>query len=269
MDPYRYRPGRSPLLVSIPHAGTQVPPEMAARMTEAAQALPDTDWHVDRLYDFLEDLDASVLAATQSRFVIDLNRAPDGAPLYPGASNTELCPTTTFDEQPVYRAGEGPDEAEVAARRARVWRPYHERLQAALEAIKARHGVALLWDAHSIRSRVPRFFEGRLPDLNFGTGGGATADPELVARLADVATASGYSHAVNGRFKGGYITRAYGRPAEGAHAVQLELSQIIYMDEAPPYGFREDLAAGIRPALRRLLESAVNWVYRRGRLARG
>jgi N-formylglutamate deformylase len=267
MDPYRYRPGSAPLLVSIPHAGTDVAPEIAARMTEAARALPDTDWHVDRLYDFLEDLGASVLAAAQSRYVIDLNRPPDGEPLYPGASNTELCPATTFDEQAVYRTGQGPDEAEVVARRARVWRPYHERLQAELEAIRARHGFALLWDAHSIRSRVPRFFEGRLPDLNFGTGGGATADPGLVARLADVATASDYSHAVNGRFKGGYITRAYGRPAEGVHAVQLELSQIIYMDEAPPYGFRENLAAGIRPVLRQLLESALDWAHRRGRLA--
>jgi N-formylglutamate deformylase len=234
---------------------------MAARMTEAARALPDTDWHVDRLYDFLEDLDASVLTATQSRFVIDLNRAPDGAPLYPGASNTELCPTTTFDELPVYRAGQGPDEAEIEARRARVWRPYHERLRAELAAIKARHGVALLWDAHSIRSRVPRFFEGRLPDLNFGSGGGVTADPELLGRLAEVAGGSGYTQAVDGRFKGGYITRAYGRPGDGIHAVQLELSQVVYMDEAPPYGFREDLAAGIRPVLRRLLERAQDWLH--------
>jgi N-formylglutamate deformylase len=270
MDPYRYRQGRSPLLVSIPHAGTQVPPEIVARMSEAAQALPDTDWHVDRLYDFLGELGASVLAATQSRYVVDLNRAPDGKPLYPGASNTELCPASTFDEQPVYRAGQGPDEAEVEARRARVWRPYHERLQAELEAIRARHGIALLWDAHSIRSRVPRFFEGRLPDLNFGTGGGATADPGLTDRLAGVAAAArGYSHAVNGRFKGGYITRAYGRPAEGVHAIQLELSQIIYMDEAPPYGFREDLAAGIRPVLRLLLENALDWAHHQGRLAPG
>jgi N-formylglutamate deformylase len=260
MDPYRYRPGRSALLVSIPHAGTQVPPAVAARMTEAARALPDTDWHVDRLYDFLEDLDASVLAATQSRFVIDLNRAPDGAPLYPGASNTELCPTTTFDELPVYRTGQEPDEAEIETRRTQVWRPYHERLQAELDAIKARHGIALLWDAHSIRSRVPRFFEGRLPDLNFGSGGGVSADPALLGRLAEVARTSGYTQAVDGRFKGGYITRAYGRPDEGVHAVQLELSQVIYMDEAPPYGFREDLAAGLRPVLRQLLERGLDWL---------
>jgi len=260
MEPYRFTAGSGPLLVSMPHVGTFVPPEIAARMTAAARALPDTDWHVDRLYDFLGELGASAIAATQSRYVIDLNRAPDGRPLYPGASNTELCPTTTFDDEAVYRDGQGPDEDEAAARRAAVWRPYHARLEAELAAIRQRHGVALLWDAHSIRSRVPRFFEGRLPDLNFGTGGGITADPSLVDALAEVAAGNrAYSHVVDGRFKGGYITRNYGDPAGGVQAVQLELSQITYMDEAPPYGFREDLAAGIRPLLRALLEAALEW----------
>jgi N-formylglutamate deformylase len=263
MEPFRFTAGGAPLLVSMPHVGTFVPPEIAARMTAAARALPDTDWHVDRLYNFLGELGASVLAASHSRYVIDLNRAPDGRPLYPGASNTELCPTTTFDDEALYRSGQGPDEDEVAARREAVWRPYHARLEAELAAIRARHGVALLWDAHSIRSRVPRFFEGRLPDLNFGTGGGITADARLVGALAEVAAGAGsYSHVVDGRFKGGYITRHYGDPAGGAHAVQLELSQINYMDEAPPYSFREDLAAGLRPVLNDLLVAALAWARR-------
>ena len=265
MDPYRFTGGTAPLLVSMPHVGTEVPEAQAARMTEAGLGLADTDWHVDRLYDFLGELGASVISATQSRYVIDLNRPADGKPLYPGASNTELRPTTTFDEQPIYRAGEEPDEAEVALRRRFVWRPYHDRLRAELDAIKARHGLAILWDAHSIRSRVPRFFEGRLPDLNLGTGGGVTADPELIARLASRAGAdSSYSHVVDGRFKGGAITRSYGDPAAGFHAVQLELSQITYMDEDPPYGFREDLATGIRPMLRGLLEAALEWARKLG-----
>lgn len=259
MEIYRFTPGDSPLLVSMPHVGTQVPPEIAARFTPDAAPLPDTDWHVDRLYDFLDALGAARLQATQSRYVIDLNRAPDNRPLYAAARNTELCPSTTFADQPIYRAGAAPDAAEIAARRAAFWQPYHDRLRGALEDIRVRHGIAVLWEAHSIRSRVPRFFAGRLPDLNLGTAGGASADAGLLARLAAVAGESGHSHAVDARFQGGYITRTYGDPAQGIHAVQLELSQITYMDEDPPFAFREDLAAKIRPVLRRLVETARDW----------
>ena len=262
-EPFAFMTGGSPLLVSMPHVGTALPEAIAARMTEIAKTVPDTDWHVDRLYDFLGDLDASVIAATQSRYVIDLNRAPDDRPLYPGASNTGLCPTTTFDQAPIYLDGWEPDVAEIAARKDRVFRPYHARLGRALAAIMERHGYALLWEAHSIRSRVPRFFEGRLPDLNLGSASGASADPELIVRLSQVAeiegAAAGYSYVLDGRFKGGYITRSFGDPAQRVHAVQLELSQITYMDEAPPFSFRDDLAAGIRPVLRRLLETALDW----------
>jgi len=259
MQAFHFIPGDSPLLVSMPHVGTGVPPEIAARLTPEAAALPDTDWHVDQLYDFLDTLGAARLQATQSRYVIDLNRAPDDRPLYAAARNTELCPTTTFAEQPIYRSGAAPDATETAARRAAYWRPYHDRLRSALDEVRARHGVAVLWEAHSIRSRVPRFFAGRLPDLNLGTAGGKSAAAALLSRLTAVAAESGYSHAVNGRFQGGYITRAYGNPARGIHAVQLELSQITYMDEDPPFVFRENLAAGTRPVLRRLLETALDW----------
>ena len=259
-EPFTFKAGTAPLLVSMPHVGTHLPAGIAGRMTEVAKTVPDTDWHVDRLYDFLDELDASTLAATRSRYVIDLNRAPDDRLLYPGASNTGLCPTTTFAEEAIYLDGREPDAAEIEARRAAVFRPYHARLEAELAAIRARHGVVLLWEAHSIRSRVPRFFEGRLPDLNLGTAGGRSADSGLIARVAAVAEAAGgYSHALDGRFKGGYITRAYGDPGAGVHAVQLELSQITYMDEDPPFGFRDDLAAGIRPVLRRFLETALAW----------
>ena len=260
MDIYAFTPGTTPLLISMPHCGTWLPPELRPRLTEAAQALPDTDWHVDRLYDFAAGLGAGVLRATHSRYVIDLNRPPDDRPLYPGASNTELVPTTLFDEGPVYRPGAAPDAAEIAERRARYWRPYHDRLAAELAALKERFGVVLLFDAHSIRSVVPRFFAGRLPDLNLGTGDGRSAAADLTASLVEVASeAEGYSAVLNGRFKGGYITRTYGRPAENIHAVQLELAQATYMDEDPPYGFREDKAATIRPVLRRLLEAMLGW----------
>lgn len=260
MDIFKFSEGTAPLLVSIPHCGTYVPEDLAARMTPEALPLPDTDRHVDRLYDFAGGLGASVLAATHSRYVIDLNRSPDNAPLYPGADNTGLCPTTTFAREPIYRAGEEPDEAEVSRRTDACWRPYHERLAGELARIRGSHGFALLFDAHSIRSEVPRFFAGRLPDLNLGTADGASADAGLVARLEAIGRdADGYTSVLDGRFKGGYITRSYGRPAEGVHAVQLELSGITYMDEDPPYAWREDRATRIRPVLRSLLEAMLAW----------
>jgi N-formylglutamate deformylase len=231
-------------------------------MTDIARTVPDTDWHMPRLYDFLGDLDVSVLQATHSRYVIDLNRAPDNRALYAGASNTELCPLQTFDMRPIYRDGESPGDDEVARRRQTYWQPYHDRLAAELAAMKARHGIALLWDAHSIRSEVPRFFEGRLPDLNLGTADGKAAAASLLDILTAVARDAGhlgYSHAANGRFKGGYITRSHGNPEAGVHAVQLELSEITYMDEDPPFAFREDLAEKVRPVLSGLIQTMLAW----------
>jgi N-formylglutamate deformylase len=257
MEPFLFHAGTSPLLVSMPHIGTHIPLRLAENMTAAALELPDTDWHVDRLYDFLPALGASVLRATYSRYVIDLNRSPDGEALYAGARNTELCPTSLFDDRPIYRQpDQAPDAAAIAERRALFWQPYHNRLAAELAAIKARHGYALLFDAHSIRSHVPRFFEGRLWDINLGTGDGIAASPAIAEAVTVAAReAAGYSSTLNGRFKGGYITRHYGRPAERIEALQLELSQIVYMEEEPPFHFRDDLAAQVRPSLRRILEA--------------
>lgn len=259
-DTYIFTAGTSPLLVSMPHVGTLVPDALARRLTPAALQLPDTDWHVDRLYDFLPALGAGVLRATHSRILVDLNRPPDGRPLYPGASNTELCPTTLFDDGAVYLPGQAPDETEIEERVERYWRPYHDRLAAELAALRDRHGYVLLFDAHSIRSVVPRFFAGRLPDINLGTASGAAAPRTLAERLLATAKASDRCTSVlDGRFTGGYITRRYGRPGEAVHAVQLELSQIVYMEEAPPFRFREDLANGIRPVLRAIVEAMLAW----------
>lgn len=267
MAPYLYRPGTTPLLVSMPHCATALLPGMAGRMNPLARRLPDTDWHIARLYAFASALGASLLVAGYSRYVIDLNRAPDGAPLYPGADNTELCPVRCFDNTPIYLQNEVPQPAEVDARRERVWRPYHARLRTALEELRDRHGLALLFDAHSIRSRVPRFFEGQLPDLNLGTASGSSCAPELRRALTGILEgAPEHTHVVDGRFKGGYITRAYGRPAEGVHAVQLELSQRTYMDEDFPYAYRESRAAGVHGTLRALLEAMLAWA---GRLSAG
>jgi len=258
MDLFRFRRGTSPLLVSVPHAGTYLPEAIRARLTEAAIALPDTDWHVDRLYDFLDDLGASVLVATHSRYVIDLNRPPDNANLYPGQDTTGLVPIDTVARAIVYLPGETPGGPEVVARREQYWQPYHAQIERELQRLRAEHGYALLWDAHSIPSEVPRFFPGRLPDLNVGTNGGASCAPAIEATVfAAAERAAGYSAVLNGRFKGGYITRHYGRPAERIHAIQLELSQRTYMNEPPPFEFREDLAAQVRPALRAMLETCL------------
>jgi N-formylglutamate deformylase len=265
MDAFRFASGSIPLLVSMPHVGTHIPDRFALRMTDSARAVPDTDWHVDRLYDFLGEIGAAVIKATHSRFVIDLNRPPDSAPLYPGAANTGLCPTEQFDGTPIYRPGQEPTDPEVRERRELFWRPYHNHLHAELQALKARHGIALLYEAHTIRSRVPRLFDGRLPDINLGTADGNSCASDLAALLIETAAdAEGYSSVLNGRFKGGYITRHYGRPAQRIHAVQLELAQVNYMEEDPPYTFREELAERVRPTLRAIVQAMVDWGARAG-----
>ena len=258
MKPFTFHQGTQPLLVSMPHAGTYVPPQLAARFTDEARHVPDTDWHMERLYAFAKDMGASILVATHSRYVVDLNRPPDGASLYPGQSVTGLCPVDTFDDTPIYAQGDVPGDAEITERREAVWAPYHAQLRAELDRIRANHGVAVLWDAHSIRSVLPRFFEGKLPDLNLGTADGASCAPELAAELLQIAKAApGYTAVLNGRFKGGYITRHYGQPGQGVHAVQLEMTQCSYMQEALPFDYLPELAAGVQPHLRRMLEAVL------------
>jgi N-formylglutamate deformylase len=249
---YRFHPGRTPLLVSMPHTGTHLPDWLMPRLTSAAKAQPDTDWHLEQLYDFLEEIGASALVATHSRYVVDLNRPPDDANLYPGQDTTGVVPLDTFHKQPLYLAGFTPSDAEARSRIEQYWKPYHARLAGTLAALKKRHGYALLWDAHSILSVVPRFFEGTLPEFNLGTADGKSCAPGLGEALLD--TISGYRKVLNGRFKGGYITRTYGDPANQVHAVQLELSESVYMEEQPPFRFREHLARKVRPYLRALLD---------------
>jgi N-formylglutamate deformylase len=260
--PFRFRQGSRPLLISMPHVGTHVPPALAARLTDEARRVPDTDWHLERLYDFADALGASVLVATHSRFVIDLNRPPDGASLYPGQSVTSLCPVDLFDDQPLYRdPSDGPGEVEIAARRDAIWQPYHAQLAQELARLKAVHGLAALWDAHSIRSVLPRFFEGQLPDLNLGTANGASCDPSLAEQLLAIGQqAPGYTAVLNGRFKGGHITRQYGHPAQGIHAVQLEMTQSSYMQESWPFDYLPEVAAGVQPHVRRMLEAVLAFV---------
>jgi N-formylglutamate deformylase len=250
--------GSVPLLVSIPHLGTEIPQRLRSAYVPRAGGVEDTDWHLDRLYAFAAELGASVLQPTVSRYVIDLNRPPDDQPMYPGASNTELCPTRFFSGDPLYAQGAAPSDEERLARRSTYWAPYHEALRAELDRIRGEHGFVLLWDAHSIRSEIPWLFEGRLPDLNIGTAGGSSADASVGRAVAQAAARHpGYTHALNGRFQGGYITRSYGRPADNVHAVQLEMCQCTYMREAPPYDYDEARAAQVQPVVREMVEAAL------------
>ena len=255
--PYRYVRGSAPLLVSMPHAGTFIPHSVGRSLTDAAAARPDTDWHLPRLYEFLESLGASVIVANFSRYLIDVNRPPGGENLYPGRETPLLCPTDTFARQPLYR-GEPPAEPEIRRRLETVWKRYHARIDAELERLRGEHGAVLLWDAHSIVSRCERLFAGQLPDFNFGTGGGTSCDPRISETLLRTVKDHGeYSAVLDDRFKGGYITRHHGRPAASVHAIQLELSQRVYMEEYSPFTFREERARRVQPLLRKLLETAI------------
>lgn len=257
---FEFTPGDRPLLVSMPHVGSHIPPELRCRYTAKALTLADTDWHLPRLYDFARSLGASVLVATYSRYVIDLNRPPNDQNLYPGQNTTGLCPRDDFDEDPVYLAGQQPAQAEIDRRRDAYWKPYHDALQQELARLRAKFGRVVLWDAHSIRSVLPRFFEGKLPDFNLGTHNGASCAPELAQRLFDEFKAvRGHTSVLNGRFTGGYITRQYGRPQDGVHAVQLEMCQSTYMQENLPFAYDEALAAPVQKILRARLESALEF----------
>jgi N-formylglutamate deformylase len=258
---FAFKAGSIPILVSMPHAGTDIPDDIAASLVPCALARADTDWHLPELYGFLAETGASTIAARWSRYVIDLNRPPEDSNLYPGMDTTGLCPVDTFGGERLYHAGQAPSEAEVERRLERYWRPYHRQLRAELDRLLALHGKVVLWDAHSIASVVPRFFEGRLADLNFGTAGGLSCDPALAdAVIAGARAAGHFSIARDGRFKGGYITRRYGQPGANVHAIQLEMCQCLYMDESAPFAYRPDLARQVQPALRRMMGAALDWV---------
>ena len=230
-DVFDFREGSSPLLVSIPHDGRTLLPGQAECMTDAGRALLDTDWHVRELYSFVEDLGASVIAANYSRYVIDLNRPPSDASLYENQLATGLCPRQTFAGQDIYLDGESVSSREQETRVQAYWQPYHDRIFETLNQLKDQFGYALLWDAHSIAGEVPLLFDGVLPGLNIGTDGGASCATEITAAVAAAAQASPDSSVTNGRFRGGHITRSYGAPEDGVHAMQLELTQQNYMDQ--------------------------------------
>ncbi|MBO9354556.1 N-formylglutamate deformylase [Bordetella petrii] len=256
-DIYHFEAGTAPLLISIPHLGSQIPASMQPAMTELGLRSGDTDWHLDRLYAFGRQLGASFLWARYSRYVVDLNRPPNDENLYPGQAKTGLCPTHTFNGEPLY--GDARTEigdAEREQRRLAYWQPYHDKLRAEIDRLRAQHGKLLLWEAHSIASVIPRLFDNKLPDLNIGTAGGAACDPAMEAAIRQQLEHVPYTWAINGRFKGGYITRNYGDPQRNIHAIQLEMCQSTYMDESYPYAWRDEPAARVATVVEQLVRGA-------------
>lgn len=252
-----------PLLVSFPHTGTTIPPEIEGRCVSPWLARKDADWWIDELYAFVREMGATVVHTAISRTVIDVNRAPSGVSLYPGQNTTELVPTTTFDGEPLWQRGRAPDAAEIESRKALYFEPYHAALALQIARLRARHAAVVLYDCHSIRSVIPRLFPGELPVMNIGTNEGAACDLELAEPIAAIASASRFSAVVDGRFKGGFITRSFGNPAQGVHAVQMELACRGYMREpvgpvSPatwPVPFDSNFAAPIREVLRQILST--------------
>jgi formiminoglutamase len=259
--------GSAPLLLSIPHTGTDIPAGIEADLVSLWLARKDTDWWIEKLYEFAPALAATVLRTTISRTVIDVNRDPSGASLYPGQATTGLCPTETFDGETLYRAGREPDQAEIARRRALYFAPYHDALAAEIARLRQMHPRILLYDCHSIRSVVPRLVDGQLPHMNLGTNSGLSCDPSLQQAVEAICAASPFSWVANGRFKGGWITRTYGRPSDGVHAIQMELACRTYMEEPVgpvserdwPTDFDSRVGAPIRQTLGRLLDACVHW----------
>jgi N-formylglutamate deformylase len=259
--------GEAPLVVSLPHTGTEIPAAYERGLVSPWLARKDADWWIERLYDFAADLDATVIRTTISRTVIDVNRDPSGVSLYPGQATTELCPTTTFDGEPLYEPGTEPTEDEIAERRVRFFDPYHATVHAEIDRLRARHATVVVYDCHSIRSVIPRLFDGILPHFNIGTNGGTTCAPSLSDAVEKICLGSGFSHVINGRFKGGFITRSLGNPRAGIHAVQMELACRGYMREplGPvaesdwPGAYDEDYAAPMRTALALILQTCLTF----------
>ena len=252
--------GNSPLVLGLPHTGTDIPDDCLARLNDTGRAMADTDWHIHRLYDGLVP-DVTCVRTPFHRYVIDVNRDPSGASLYPGQNTTGLCPTTDFDGLPIYRTGEEPDTAEVDRRRITYHAPYHAALAAELERVKGIHGFAILYDCHSIRSHIPFLFDGTLPDFNIGTNDGTTCALEIARKTLDICQkAKGYTAILNGRFKGGWTTRHYGQPANGIHAIQMELAQSACLaSETQPWTYDHSRADDLRIHLTSILETLSDW----------
>lgn len=254
--PFEFHEGDSPLLVSMPHSGRHLSPEVERGLTEKARCLPDTDWYIPELYVDLAKRGVSVISANYSRYVIDLNRPYDDLPLY-ATKTTGLFPDILFDESPVFEEGKAPTDEHHAVYKADIWLPYHQQIEHELARIKAKFGYVILLDAHSIAAEVPMLFEGRLPDFNWGTNQGESCDPKVLEAVQNCVS-DNYSQVANGRFKGGYITRGFGQPNFGMHAIQLELSQATYLDDALASQHEYKLDAKKHPVIQKQLSDIID-----------
>ncbi|WP_233850070.1 N-formylglutamate deformylase [Paraburkholderia sp. HD33-4] len=259
---FDFKAGKVPLLISIPHLGRIIPDDLLDDYTDVARTVADTDWHLDQLYDFAAQAGAAVLSARVSRYVIDLNRPPSGESLYPGQTTTGLCPTETFRGESLYADGNAPSPEAITERLGTFHAPYHAKLRETLDALKAEFGQVLLWEAHSIASVLPRLFDGRLPDLNLGTNAGRSCAPQILDAVTATLGNQPFTWVANGRFKGGYITREFGRPEEGIHAIQLEMCQSTYMSESAPFAYRADLAERVKPVVENMVKAALDAMQR-------
>lgn len=256
------------MVVSFPHTGIEIPPDIEATLASPWLARKDADYWVDVLYDFAHEMGATTIRTSLSRTVIDVNRDPSGASLYPSQATTSLCPVDTFDGERLYKPGAEPDEAEIMRRRERYFDPYHAALAGELERVRALHGHVVLYDAHSIRSRVARLFEGELPQFNIGTNNGSSCDVTLTTAVEKICAASSFTSVTNGRFRGGWITRHHGKPEKGIHALQMELAMRGYLHEPEaglheanwPASLEDAHAATLRVALRDILDACVKFV---------
>lgn len=257
MTPVTIKKGTSPIVLGLPHTGTFVPDDIAAKLNDNGRKLADTDWHIGQLYDGLLE-GATAVRANFHRYVIDANRDPEGVSLYPGQNTTDLVPLTDFDGLDIWETP--PTDAEIAHRLATFHTRYHDALSRELDRVHATHGYAILFDCHSIRSRIPFLFDGPLPIFNIGTNSGVTCDPRIEHLVTDIAKSSGHETVLNARFKGGWTTRRYGTPSSGYHAIQLEIAQRAYLTtEVPPWLYDPKKSEGLRDVLRPILKALSNW----------
>ena len=263
MDLFNFQQGHNPLLVSMPHCGTFIPHEIKKLLTNEAKLTPDTDWHIPLLYNFLKTLNISIISSNISRYVIDLNRPPDGKTLYPGQTTTNLCPLKQFNGAYLYKDKRNFNSKEIATRKKKFWGPYHNQIITEINRLKNLFGFVILYDAHSIASEVPNLFSDRLPDLNFGTAKGKSCDLSIERAIEKIMTKSPYSYAINGRFVGGYITRKYGDPENNVHTVQMEISQITYMSENKKFSFNQNRAQKLQITLQEIINILLLWNPRR------
>ncbi|MFQ3248962.1 N-formylglutamate deformylase [Glaciecola sp.] len=253
--------GDSPIILGQPHSGTYVPEHIHANLNDLGRQLLDTDWHVPKLYEGLLE-GASIVRANFSRYVIDANRDPKGTNLYPGQNTTTLVPLSSFDGEPIWN--KEPSAEDIQQRLNDYHRVYHQALEAEIARVKSKFGIAVLYDCHSIRSKIPFLFDDQLPDLNVGDNSGASCDPAFTSTLEKVCkNIESHSFVVNGRFKGGWTTRHYGQPQNGVHAIQMELAQRAYLaSELPPFNYDVQKASGLRNVLRDILQEINTTIFR-------